>query len=254
MVGRKPQHESAGKRIVRREYGGDQAPSAAARERDRVRRVLEGNYRGHRSERLHFVDRMRGVRLAAQQQERWQERAAFGVAILDLERMRIAEDEIGLATQFGEPRKHLAALYETDQGSHANTFAARIADEDLAQRALERGDGVVRECGWNERFADGGTLLPRLDRHLAGDLLDERVEFGRAGRRIGRQNTRVQRIGFRNERYRVPNDPRVHTQPRGRVRGACKGNRNPDTSNGRTDCPSCRTRAAVRPRAKCPTR
>ncbi len=67
VVGRQPQDDFGGQRIVCAEYGSRQTAAAALGERNRLRRVAVGQHGRDRTEGFHRVNRFRRPRVAAQQ-------------------------------------------------------------------------------------------------------------------------------------------------------------------------------------------
>ena len=82
----------------------------------------------------------------------------------------------------GIPCADIVALRRADQRAHTNLFEARVADNNGAEARNERFLDGVNEARRNHGAADRGAFLTRLDRHLLGNFLDEKIEFGCAGR------------------------------------------------------------------------
>ena len=64
----------------------------------------------------------------------------------------------------------------------------------FASRSPSACSTASRYCGRRHGAADGGAFLPRLDRHLGRDFLDEQVEFGRARRGVGAEQRGVEAV------------------------------------------------------------
>ena len=73
--------------------------------------------------------------IVAAQQERGEEGARCGVRIPGLDRLEVAEDELRLARDPGGLVAHVLALGEADERAHGHALLARVADDDLGQRA-----------------------------------------------------------------------------------------------------------------------
>ena len=88
----------------------------------------------------------------------------------------------------------------------------RVASSDGSPRVVfveavaEGGDEGVGEGARRDDAADGGALLARLHRHLAGDLAHEEVELRRAGAGVGAEDRGVEAVGLHGEARRVLDD------------------------------------------------
>ena len=89
----------------------------------------------------------------------------------------------------------------------------------FARRSASACSTASRYCGRRHRAADCGAFLPRLDRHLGRDFLDEQVEFGRARRRVGPEQRGIEAVLLGDEADRFANDRRMGAKlERGRSR------------------------------------
>ena len=88
-----------------------------------------------------------------------------------------------------------------------------------ASRSRDRRLDRVEMLGRRHGAADGGAFLPRLDRHLVDDFLDEQVEFGRAGRGVGAEDRGVEAVLLGDEADAFAQHDRVRLElERGRGR------------------------------------
>ncbi len=162
MVGREPEHEAAreciiGARTPRRpDSRRSRRASAIASAVSRYGTTVATGPKASTS-----MDCARGMRRAAQQQQRRHERAALAIGAAHFEVLQPARDEIALAAQFSEAREHIGALLQAHQRPHAHALRARIADDDRAQGRLQGADHIVAKFGRHQRLADGRALLAR---------------------------------------------------------------------------------------------
>ena len=194
-----------------------QAPPAAIGERDRVGDVAIGHDGRDRAERLAIMDRGRSPRVVGAQQHRREERAAGDRRL----GVRIARDDTrACGFELGDLRPDILALAEADQSPHARVLGARVADFGLGQPFGECLLHRIKILRRRHRAPDGGALLPRLDRHLGRHFLDEQVELGRARRRVGTKQRRVQAVLLGHEPHGFANDGRMRLELQRRVRRA----------------------------------
>ena len=188
MVGSQPQHESARERIVRGEHRRDQAAAAAARERDRIRRIPVWQ---------HGRDRVRMPPLRGRRARCGSRHSSSSggtnaprsrSAPCTSKSLQAARDEFCLAAQFRDRASTSARCSRLTSGPMRTPSHARIADDHLAQGGSASAAITSSDArGRHQRLANGRALLARLDRHLAHHLLDEEIEFRRAGPRIRRR-------------------------------------------------------------------
>ena len=116
-------------------------------------------------------------------------------------------------------RADIVALAGRDQRAHAAVLVARIADLGRCQPVADRRLDRVEMLGRGHGAADGGAFLPRLDRHLVDDFLDEQVEFGRARRGVGAKQRGVEAVLLGDELDALALDDRMGAElERGRGR------------------------------------
>ena len=117
--------------------------------------------------------------------------------------VRIAGDDAGRFRQLRHRRADAVELGAAGEGAHLRRLLARIADADpgeaLGKRVLHR----VEMRGRRHGTADGGAFLARLGGHLARDLLDEQIEFGRAGRGVRAEDRGVEAVPLGDEAHRI---------------------------------------------------
>ena len=219
-ISRRPWYEAVPRTTSRGEglIGGEQrsrrgCPRRAWPGRWRPSSVVVGHQRGDRAEGLDVVDAWRAVRIVAAEQDGGEEGAALGVGADDLargpgSRRRSRRPRRARGCGRGPPR--------AGRGWRAGPCGrARRRDRRstvLARRSRRASVTRVELGARHEDAADGGAFLPRLDRHLARDLLDEEVELRRAGGGVGAEDRGVEAVGLHGEADRLLDDRRVRAQ------------------------------------------
>ena len=195
--------------LVVGEERGDEAALAALRQRDRLVEGVVGHDGRDRAEGLDVVDGGGGERRAAEEDDRVQEGALLGVAGGERDLVGVAGYDLGLGGELADALADLAALVEAGERAHAGGLVGGVAEGGLGQAVAEGGDDGVGEGAGGDDAADRGALLAGLDGHLAGDLADEEVEFGRAGAGVGAEDRGVEAVGLHGEAGGVLDDRRV---------------------------------------------
>ena len=174
---RKSRDELRGDRIIRTEYGGDQAAPALPGERDRLRRAAIRQNGADRPKGLDLVNRAARAGVAVMKKRRCEKGAAFRIGARESQIKLAAKYRGAIGGETGELRAHLAALPKRCQRPHPDACKARVADdEDCKPRAHRIEHRRAERCG-DDRLANGGALLPRLHAHLANDLAHEELKF-----------------------------------------------------------------------------
>ena len=107
---------------------------------------------------------------AAEEDDRVEEGALLGVAGGEGHAVGVAGDDLGLPGELADALADFLALVEAGEGAHAGRLVGRVAEGGLREAVAEGGDEGVGEGARGDDAADGGALLARLHRHLAGDL------------------------------------------------------------------------------------
>jgi glycyl-tRNA synthetase beta chain len=197
--------------------GGHEAAVAAIGQGHGLIETVIAHYGADRAEGLDAMHVGGADRVWAMQQERRNEGAALPVRALDREVVRITNNDIGLCPQLRHLREHIAALSETDDGSHADALELGIADLDLGKPLAQSLDhGRHMRIGGNGA-PDRRAFLACLDRHLLRDLLDEEIEFRRARSSVRCKDGRIERVALGDEAYGFARDHRMTLQLLGRV-------------------------------------
>ena len=178
--------------------------------------VPVGHDRRDRPERLAVVDRGGAPRIVGAQQHRRQEGAARRPAArrsgspATMRAPAASSSAIRARTSSRWLRLTSAPMrVSSARGSPTLVFASRSAE-----RLLDR----VEIFGRRHGAADGGAFLPRLDRHLGRDFLDEQVELGRSGRRVGAEQRGVEAVLLGDEADQFADHGRMGAQlERGRA-------------------------------------
>ena len=174
--GATPEHDLAGELRVGRDDRAGQAALPARRELDHVLGVAVRHQRADRPERLDLV-RLGALGVVGAQQHRRHERAALGVGADHLDLVGVAEHHAAGGQQRLQAAADLLALLQPGERAHAHRSIGRVADRHPRQPLAGGLGDVVHQVGRDEGAADRGALLPRLDRHLRDQLLDEEVEL-----------------------------------------------------------------------------
>ncbi|MDT4825452.1 hypothetical protein FQZ97_587380 [compost metagenome] len=158
-----------------------------------------------------------GVRVAGTQQGGGEEGAFADALAARGEAILRAEQQLAALQQGVQALGHVGLLGVGRQGAHLHAFHGRVADdhlgEALAQALCHRIDVFCRDDG----AADGSALLPGLDRHLAGDFLDEEVELRIVRGDFRGEDGAVQRVRLGVEGDGVAHQVGVHPQLGGGV-------------------------------------
>ena len=212
---------AGGLRVVGADRG-DQRAGAHGRQADGVVKVGVADHGADRAEGLEAVHRL-VVHVVPGQQQRRHEGAGVDLLLLALGGAdhRCVQGAVGDFAAGGDHgldgRTHVAQLFQGGQGAHGDALGARVADDNALLDALAHGlDHVIDEGGGHDGAADGGALLSGLDRHLGDDGLDEGVEFGGAGDRVGAEDRGVERVGFGGEAHSPVDDVRCGPSARRR--------------------------------------
>jgi len=110
------------------------------------------------------------MRIAAEEQQRRHGRPPRSrSASQQLKPIEAARDQLGVTAQFGHSLRHIHALIQADERSHADAFNPRIAHGVIFPKAVRRGGGQT-----SSTIGAGTSALrmavhfwPALDRHLA---------------------------------------------------------------------------------------
>ena len=176
--GAAPEHDGADERRVVADHARDQGAAAQGEQVDDLLGAVVGHERGDRAERLDLVDRGRaGV---DGEQHRRHPRAPL-VAL---------DDGVAATPVTTRPPAAMArtASRTASRCSRSTSAPTRVAGSRgsptvaVDSRAASASVTSPMQRRRDEGAADGGALLARLGRHLAGDLLDEEVELGAARR------------------------------------------------------------------------
>ncbi len=160
------------------------------------------------------MDGARRRAVAAQEQDRRQEGAQAPVGAADLEAFRVAGDAFRFAFQLRESRKHLVALRDARERTHADAGRARVADDRLRELRLQCRHHFAQPGLRHDRLADRGALLAGLDRHLARDFLHEERELRRSRPRIRSEDGGIERVRLGDEAHGVTHDGRMRAKLR----------------------------------------
>ncbi|MCY1291820.1 hypothetical protein D9M70_410230 [compost metagenome] len=210
-------HHLGGDARVPGDQAGDQAALAAGGQGDGFVEVVVAHQGADRAERLDVVGAALGVRVAAAQQGRGEERAVVDPLAARGEAVLRAEQQLAGLQQRLDALGDVGLLGVRGQRAHLHAFHRRIADHHLAQPLAQAlGHGVEVFAG-NDGAADRRALLPGLGGHLAGDFLDEQVEFFVVRGDFRGEDRAVQRVGFGVERNRVAHQVGVDAQLGGGV-------------------------------------
>ena len=120
--------------------------------------------------------------------------------------------------QLGDLAAHVVALAAADERAHPRVLVARVADLGRLQAFAERVLDRVEILGRRHGAADRGAFLPRLDRHLGHDFLDEQVELRRARRGVGAEQRGVEAVLLGDEAHRFALDDRMRCAASARSR------------------------------------
>ena len=178
-----------------------EAAHAAIGERDRVGHVLVGHDRRDRTERLDS----RGPRRCST------DRRCAAASATGTRRRRSAARPCGSPATIRAPAASSSAIFARTSSRWLTLTSApmRVSSARgsptlvLASRSRQRLLDRVEIVGRRHRAADGGAFLPRLDRHLGRDFLDEQVELGRARRGVGAEQRGVEAILLGDEAARI---------------------------------------------------
>ena len=220
-------HHARGRGRLARDERGHQAAAAARGQGHGLVHLVVGHQRAHRAEGLDVVHGGVGVRVgAAQQRGREEGPALHALALRRPARAQAdagAVDHLAARGQLRHARGHVGLLGVRGERAHAHALERRVARHHLGQaRGQALGHGV-EVAPRHDGAPDRGALLPRLDRHLARDLLDEELELLVVGADVGGQDGAVQRIRLGVERHRARHQVGVHAQARRGVGRAGEG-------------------------------
>ncbi len=167
---------------------------------------------GHRPEGLDVVNGGSRERLVAVEKHRIEEGALLGIAREDPDIVGIAGDDLGIGGEVANALADLVTLRKAGERSHANPFVGRIAERRFRKTIAERLDQGLDMRPGRDHAADRRAFLAGLRGHLAGDFLDEEIEFLRAGAGIRAENGGVEAVGLHGEAHRIGNDSRMRLQ------------------------------------------
>ena len=225
MMRRNAQHDLFGHGLVIGEDRRHERALAHLCQFDRLAKIVIRQHGRDRAEGLDLMHGLRGKGLVGVQQTRVQERTRARIARGKAHLVGIARDDLGHSLKIADPLAHLFALIERGQRPHPRTLGVRQAKRGLAQTITQRLDERRNLCARRDDTADRGAFLPGLHRHLARDLLDEKIELRRARDRIGAKDRGVQTVGLHREAYRVCDHRRMRLELASRPGRAGKGDR-----------------------------
>ena len=159
------------------------------------------------------------------EQRRHEECALARIGIDDVEIVAVAEHDLGLLCQFAHAIANLVTLSLACECAHVYVTAARVADADVAEGLAERLGQLSGNRCRRQDTPYGRALLAGLAGHLAHDLLDEKIELGRAGERVGAEYRGIQRVCLGREGDRFADDAWMSLQEFCRRLRAREGNR-----------------------------
>ena len=168
-----------------------EAAHAAVGERDGVVEVAIGHDGRNRAERLAIVDRgvFHGSSLRSRIGSRKAPPATPGEASGSPETIR-APAATSLPIWLRTSSRWAFETSAPIRDSLSRGSPTLVALEPFADRCFDRVEMLGRRHG----AADRGAFLPRLDRHLGHDFLDEQVELGRSRRGVGAEQRGVEAV------------------------------------------------------------
>jgi hypothetical protein len=135
-------------------------------------------------------------------------------------RRRAAADDVGHGCELLDAREHVLLLARVRDRTQAHALVGGVTERHTRELRREVLLHVAHAVRGHEDTAHRGALLPRLLRHVEGDVRQEEAVGLRRGIDVGGQDRRVERVGLDVDAHVVPHEVRVRADDRAGCRGA----------------------------------